>query len=634
MQEKGGVNTNFAFSIGDALETGDETELGYIGSITYRNGFDHTQIARNAYNPDNTPLYEREGFRDTKSSTIGGMLNLTYKLSSEHNVSFKNLYNRTAEDQVLDLAGSDYNAYFADKQTMIRFTERSIYSGQLVGEHQFTDLDKIRVDWRASVNTSGRQEPDLRRYVYVRDLNDATMPYFMNISQLPNPAYGGRFFSDLTENNYEGGFDLTIPISASKIKTGGMLSNRNRDFNARVLAMTLANPSAQYLAFQGIDSIFRPENIGPQGFLMAELTDDNDRYTAQENIGALYAMFDAPFDMFGADMRIIGGARYERTSTRLQSTYIGGGKVNYRRIHNDVLPSLGLIYAINDKMNLRAAASQTIARPEFREIAPFAFYDFDISSLVQGDTAIERSLVRNLDLRYEWFPTAGELISVSVFHKQFGLDGFFDLGDSSDFDGGAIEATIAGSNSIRSWANSKKAAKNYGIEFEVRKNLGFIWDQLANFTFSGNYSRTISEVNVLELTQGLEKTRPMQGQSPYTINLGLMYLHPQWGTSVNALYNTFGKRIMEVNPFSGNVFEYPRNVIDLTISQPLFGQYEIKFSAKDILAETQYFANDDFDPSYASSYDFTKDPSIQKAYLYDKYNKKGASYSLSLSVRF
>lgn len=626
----GGVGTSFSYSIGDAFDIGDENEFGYIGSLSYRMGYDHSEIARNSYNPDNTPLYERAGLKDTRSASLGGMLNLTYKLSPTNLISFKNLYNRYMDDQVLELDGSDYSSYFADRYTMYKYTQRSLYSGQLVGEHMLEKIGNTKVDWRLSLSNSTRDEPDLRRFVYVRDLNDASQPYFMNISGAPNPTYGGRFFSELDENSYEGAVDFSIPVEATKIKVGGLMNNRNRDFSARVLAMVLANPSNSALTLQAPDTIFSEQNIGAHGFLMDELTNENDRYDASENVGAMYAMADIPLDQ----LRIIGGLRYEHTLTRLNSAYIGGGTVHYLREYNDILPSLNFIFALNEQVNLRAAVSQTVSRPEFREIAPFSFYDFDISSLVQGDTSIERSLVRNLDLRFEWFPTAGELVSLSVFHKQFGLNGFMGLGDTSQFEGGAIESTVQGSNSIRSWVNSSKPAINYGIELELRKNLGFIANDFNVFLLTFNYSRTFSEVDVSDLTAGNgPDVRPMQGQSPYTVNVGLLYTHPSWGTSINALYNTFGKRLVEVNPYSGNIFEYPRNVFDLTISQPLFDRFELKFSAKDILSETQYFGSDNFVVKDARSFDFTQDPLAQSPNLYDKYNKKGAVYSLSLSVK-
>jgi hypothetical protein len=627
-----GPSTNFSVSVGDAVQVFDESELGYIGSFSYRSGFEHTDIVRNSYNLNSSEpvAAERSGVRDVRSITLGGLANLTYKFSPSHIVSFKNIYNQTADDQVIQLAGYDASSTFDDKQTSFRYMERSLYSGQLVGEHVFEDLAKARLDWRLALSTSKREEPDLRRYVYFRQHDDETQPYRMAISGGANPFYGGRFFSEMNEASHEGAMDITLPALDGKIKVGGLLNSRVRDFSARVLAMTLANPMNQGLTLLSPDSIFATENIGPQGFLLDELTDGSDRYDASENVGALYGMLDIPFS---EQVRFIGGARYERSAQRLNSMYKGGGDVHYGRVANDILPAIGFVYMIDEQVNLRVAATQTVARPEFREIAPFAFYDFEINSIIQGDTSIERSLIRNLDFRAEYYPTAGELVSLSVFHKQFGMNGFFDFNDTADVSGGAIEATNEGSNSIRSWENAKKPAVNYGLELEVRKNLGFIDDMFSNFIISGNYSYIISKVNVKELSQGQQESRPMQGQSPYTLNLGLLYSHPSWGTSVNLLYNTYGKRIAEVNAEKGDVYEFPRNVIDLTISQNLFEQFELKFSIKDLLAEPQYFAGENFDANSAASYDVFKPAEGQLQNLYERSNRKGTSYSLSLSIK-
>lgn len=629
-----GPSTNFSISAGDALPAFDENEFGYVGSFSYRSGFEHTEIVRNSYNlKSSEPVAsERSGMRDVKSVTLGGLANLTYKFSPSHIVSFKNIYNQTADDQVIQLSGYDASTTFDDKQTGFRYTERSLYSGQFVGEHIFENVSNLRIDWRLAHSTSNREEPDLRRYVYFRSHDDQTKPYRMAISTGANPFYGGRFFSTMKESSDEGALDVTLPAFDGKIKAGGLLNSRIRDFSARVLAMALANPMNQNLTLLSPDSIFAPENIGPQGFLIDELTDGSDRYDASEHIGALYGMLDIP--LAGEQLRLIGGARYERSSENLNSMYKGGGDVRYARITDDVLPSLGVIYALDEKTNLRIAASQTVARPEFREIAPFAFYDFEINSIIQGDTSIERSLIRNLDFRAEYYPTAGELISLSVFHKQFGMNGFFDFSDTANVSGGAIEATNQGSNNIRSWMNARKPAINYGIEFEVRKNLTFLTDALSEVTFSGNYSYIVSSVKVWDEAARQLKPRPMQGQSPFTLNLGLLYIHPTWGMSVNVLYNTFGKRIIEVNNTDkGDIYEFPRNVIDLTISQNILERYELKFSVKDLLAEPQYFAGKNFDRSSAALYDVFKPAEGQLNSLYERSNRKGTTYSLSLSVK-
>lgn len=571
-----GINKSFAFSIGDQFTIADN-DFGYIGSLSYKTGYDHNSIQRNDYNGDKTPIYERSGSSDVINVLWGGLFNITYKLNENSIISLRNLYDKTSDDQVVVLAGKDYANAFQDKQTSFHYTERSLYSGQLTGEHLIEDFGKTKIEWRLSHAASTRSEPDLRRYVFARDFDAVdNAPYYASISASPDPKTGGRFFSDMSEQNNEGGLDITIPISSSKLKVGGMIDSRTREFSARVLAYKLATSNFSLL-FSSIDTLFAPEHIGPQGFQIAEITNPSDHYDAAEHIGAGYAMLDLPFTIGTSQLRFIGGARIEQSSQQLNSGILGGGAVHYDRPHTDVLPSINVVYSVNDQTNIRLAATQTVSRPEFREIAPFAFYDFELGSLIQGDTNIDRALIRNLDFRVEYYPTAGELLSISAFHKRFE---------------GAIEATDQGSNSVKSWANAKQPAINYGVELEIRKSLGFFGNFFSNFIFSGNYTYIVSKVNVHELTNGQQEERPMQGQSPYSINLGLLFVEPNLGTSVNLLYNTYGKRIAEVNPYTGDLYEMPRDLVDLSISQSLFEKLEVKYTIKDILAQPQLFVND------------------------------------------
>lgn len=570
------VNSNFSLSVGDAMQVFDN-EFGYIATFSYRNAFDHTPITRNDYNPDGTPVYERTGLKDTYTVLWGGLLNLTYKLSPDDIISFKNIYNQSADDEVIQLGGIDYTQNVEDRLTSLHYTQRSLYSGQLAGNHILEDLGKLKIDWRLSLASSKREEPDLRRFVYERDASDTTMPFYAVISGSPDPKNGGRFFSNMSELNHEGGLDFTLPVNQVKFKAGGVLDSKTREFSARVLAYKLAgyDPNIQ---FSAIDSLFDSSHIRPKGLELAEITNPNDRYDASEHVGAAYAMIDASFTIAGQQMRLVGGARLEHSNQVLNSALLGGGTIHYGRIHDDILPAASLIYSVTESMNIRASYSQTIARPEFREIAPFSFYDFEFGTLIQGDTNIDRALIRNTDFRVEYYPTAGELLSLSLFHKRFD---------------GAIEQTNQGSNAIISWANAPHPAYNYGFELEIRKNLGFIGDYLSNFTLSGNYAYIISKVDVKELSLGQQDTRPMQGQAPYTINGGLLFQEPTYGTSLNFLFNKSGKRIAQVDPYSGDLYEMPRNVIDLSISQPIGERYEIKYSAHDLLHEDQVFKSGD-----------------------------------------
>ncbi|HET6512230.1 MAG TPA: TonB-dependent receptor [Candidatus Kapabacteria bacterium] len=599
------MNFNWSASIGDAFQLGDEddseSQIGYIATLSYRTGFDHSNIQRNNYDAEGTALYERTGRKDNRSVLWGGLLNLTYKLSPFNSISLKNTYNQSADDEVIELSGLDsYPSQLFTTMQSFRYIERSVMSNMLTGEHMLPDFGKIKIDWRASRAASTRNEPDLRRFVFGTE--DTTMPFYALIGSVPDPKNGGRFFSEMSEQSYEGAADILIPleglVASSKLKVGGLKSTKTRDFNARVLAFTLAPGANAMLLFNGIDSIFRPENIGPNAFQIEEIADPTNRYDANEHIAAGYAMVDLPFTALGADLRAVGGVRLEQSIQSLNSGKLGGGEFNYRREYADWLPSASLIWSLNDRMNIRAAATETLTRPEFREIAPFAFYDFELGTLIQGDTNIERARVRNLDIRYEWYPTAGELVSISGFHKRFE---------------GAIEETELGANSIKSWANASKPAINYGVELELRKHLGFITEYLTNLTFTGNYAFIFSKVDVSELTSGLKQERPMQGQSPFTVNVGLLFTEPTHNTSLNVLYNTAGKKIAAVDPFTDDLYEMPRDVIDLSVSQPLAERYELKYSVKDLLAQDQIFKSGD---------------------KIERLNEKAPSHSLSLSVRF
>lgn len=595
------LSTNFSASIGNAYETGEESEFGFIGTLSYRNSFDRVEIERNQYGADRTPFYERTGERNNHNVLWGGLLNLTYKLSPLHILSFKNVYNQNADDDVIQLEGVNSNSQFYERLTSYRYMERSVYSGQLTGEHVFPGLNNLRIDWRASQGISSRKEPDLRRFTYYRDTEDTTR-FFSAISSTGSPTAAGRFYSNMEEKNNTGSLDLTLPVAGTKIKFGGYLESKTRNFDARVFSFRQSPANSNFmLIFSDIDTLLQQSHIGPDGFEVVEVTNPEDRYDASENIAAGYLMLDAPFTIASQNFRFIGGARVEKAVQRLNSSVLGGSEVHYDRPHTDLLPAASLIYSLTEASNLRLSATQTLSRPEFREIAPFNFYDFEIGTVVVGDTNIDRALVRNLDIRYELFPTAGELISISAFHKRF--------------EGAIEEINIpTNGNPFKSWRNATVPAINYGVELEIRKNLGFISDYMLNFTFSSNYSYIFSKVDMSALTNGIKTgTRPMQGQSPFTVNAALLFIEPTYGTAVNLLYNTFGKRLASVYLDTEDLYEMPRDVFDISISQSIFERYELRYNVRDILAQPQEFKSGN---------------------QLERLNRRAASHSLSFSVKF
>ncbi|HRI31372.1 MAG TPA: TonB-dependent receptor, partial [Candidatus Kapabacteria bacterium] len=308
---------------------------------------------------------------------------------------------------------------------------------------------------------------------------------------------------------------------------------------------------------------------------IAEDSKKSDQYAADEQLNAGYAMVDMPFSIGDENFRIITGVRVENNTQRLPAVYTGDNQlISIERNTTDILPALNLIWKTSENTNVRVSGSQTLTRPNLREFAPFAFFDFQRQARVQGNTDLQRALIWNFDARYEYFPRPGEVLSVSTFYKSFQ---------------NAIEETILPSsgNPVFSFQNASGTALNYGIEFELRKQLGFIAEDLENLGASVNVSLINSEVNVRQ--GNLNDTRPMWGQSPYSINLGLFYQHPDIGTQVNVGYNRSGERIIQVGLLGSydfanpHVYEQPRDVVDISLSQPIIAGLEARLVVRDVL---------------------------------------------------
>jgi len=573
-------NGSYSLSIGDGA-TLLGNNFGFVASFSYRNGFSVSDIERNDYELAG-PKFEFKGRQNTFSVLWGGLLNFSYKLSDQHKLTISNVYNRSADDDVVLLQGTDYLRAFDTKSTLLRFVSRSVYSGQLTGEHFFQGLGGVQLEWRAAFSEAVREEPDYRRTSYVRDQGSSD-PYRILINVQPDPQNGGRFYSELYDRSRSVGADFTVPFSLLKVKVGALFERKDRDFDSRLLGFIATTRTDLQLYYLDINTIFAPENIGPRGFKISEYSSGTNRYDARQNLSAGYLMLDEPFSVFGQKLRFIGGVRVERSRQQLHSmNFAGTLPINSDLVTTNLLPSVNLTYFLNEVTNLRIAFSQTVNRPEFRELAPFAYYDFSTGTTVYGNPHLKHSLIRNYDLRLETFPDGGEIASVSFFYKDFT---------------NAIEQVVVPGNSLgaeRTFANAK-AGTNYGVEFELRKSLGFLHEGLSNFSITANYTRIKSDVDISGSALAYARSnRPLQGQSPYSINAGLNYINVSTGTSVSILFNRIGARIVEVATiYDEDVVELPRDIVDFTIAQTVFRNFELKASAKDILAKKQIFAQGD-----------------------------------------
>lgn len=620
---KAPLNGGFSLSFGGQANL-LKNPLGFIFGYSYKNSFSNKIIERNEYNGDTTQIIKMNGRSSEYAVSNGGILNLSYKLGDNNKVSFKNTYSISSEDETEYMEGWRAVVFSAGdedrKLYKTQFTERKLLSSIVSGNHYVKSLRNLNLVWKLSYSESNRNEPDMKRAYYRKERN-STDPYIVPLTTVPNANVGNRYFSTLLDINRNAGLDVEFDLlkirkkdPVSKIKLGGFVVGTNRSFSARSFDPFLAFGSFVDITAP-LEELYSPANIDSSKINYAEVTSFSDRYEAQENLYAAYISTDFPVGKF----RFVAGLRFEYSEQKLQgfdrSSPLIAVPVNVNLKTNDYLPSLNLMYSLNDKTNIRSSFSQTVSRPELRELAPFGFVDFVTDGDFSGNPDLKSSLIQNYDLRLEHYPNAGEILALSFFYKHF--DQPIER---------VIIPTITSPVPSYTFENAENGAVNYGVEIEARKNLGFINKILKDFSLNVNLTLINSKVN-LEGTGSAsnELERRMQGQAPYTINAGLYYDNNDIGTSANISFNRQGDKIAEVGRVGfQDVMEKGRNLLDLSITQRLFKYFEVKLTAKDLLNEDQVFTQDV--TVNAASKDLVE--RIVRRY------KTGTNYSISVGYKF
>lgn len=604
-----------------------KNDFGVVGGLTYNYNRRFQEIRRQDFNNDYSKLFDYTDNNYRENVLWGAMLNFAYKVGDKHKFTFKNMYSNNSEDAIINRTGENVDADQIIIATAMQYTTNQILTSQLTGDH-FLTKSKIKAKWGLNYSNTQTSLPNLRRMLYYKNRTpqdtkaDSVYQAYVPFG-VPSPDYAGRFFSNLNENLYAAMAEIAIPYvfltEKSTLKVGYAGSIKDRVFDARVFGYAVNSPSQfNYdLLYLPQEEIFSEENIGTKGFKLGETTNPSDSYTAASQLHAGYVMTD---QKLGKKFRAVYGLRLENFNQQLSTQTYGGDSLTIKNSTLSYLPSLNLTYAATKKINWRLAASRTVARPDFRELAPFSFYDFNISSAVVGNDTLRTTDITNLDLRFEFFPGAGQLASASVFYKDFN---------------NPIENTVffGGSGSRTYTYQNVENAINYGLEIEFRTNLNFM-DSLfstkmfGDFTLFSNLTFVKSEVDLSNVATAVteeEQYRPMQGQSPFIINTGILYNNKESGLGMSLMFNRIGRRIAFVgtNGYQ-DIYENPRSVLDFQISQRLFKNGELKLNVSDILNQNATFYQD-FNRS--GKYEESEDKLITGI-------KYGTNFSLSFSYKF
>jgi hypothetical protein len=324
-------------------------------------------------------------------------------------------------------------------------------------------------------------------------------------------------------------------------------------------------------------------NVGKGGFKLTDGTKFSDAYTAASKLSAAYAMAENRF----GNLNLVYGARIEYFNQELQARRDNNSALTINTTKLDLLPSLNAKYNFNDTASIRFAFSQTINRPEYRELAPFAFYDFTTNMVVSGNDSLQRAKINNIDIRYERFPGRGQMFTTSLFFKHFE---------------NPIEQVSRADVSNEIYYRNVASAINYGVEVEGRMVIGNIFTVdtssiLNDLTLFANGAVIRSKIDVSQVIGAATSSRPLQGQSPYVLNLGLTYSHPENVWSSTLYLNRVGNRIAIVgNVNEPDLYEKARTFLDfqLTYSFLKNKNAQLKLNIQNILAQDQiYYQNSD-----------------------------------------
>jgi len=567
-QANGGFNGKiFGKNIGGIFAINYNKSNKYLKLLNKSNAIDNLTNVVSVISEYNDDKYQQD-------VAVGALASLSLQFNPRNKVSAKAVLNVNSPNSVTLRNGEDYSRTEQLKGSQFTFKQNTFFTSQLTGEHSLTK--QLKFKWYGGFNVLDGYTPDQRRILYSK-VSGSQDPYTLLLSNSLSQQSGSRIYQTLSDYIYTAGGDLNYNFKwlgqSQNIKAGYMFQVKDRLYDAQLFAnyLPLDNPSLRALP---AETVFAPENFGTgtdNKFAFDAIKGNTFRYMANTILNAGFLQFD---NQFTSKLRVVWGLRVENYDQLIGSVKKWDPRHTYSKI-TDFLPGVNATYKLNNKTNIRLSGSQTVIRPELRELSALNLYDFELNASVQGNPLLKRTKIENFDLRYELYPRAGEVINAGIFYKHFNNP------IEQIFNG------LGGGASTLNYANANKAY-SYGIEIEMRKKLDFI-SALKNFTFQANAAYIRSRVQ----DDKLQVDRSLQGQSPYILNVGLLYDLEKYGLNATLLFNQIGERIYLVGDIVGgapDIYEAPRPVLDLQIAKKLLKKKaEVRLNISDIINKTQYF---------------------------------------------
>ncbi|AXY74372.1 TonB-dependent receptor [Paraflavitalea soli] len=626
----------------DSWKLGKYSRISNLTSVTYTHTVTTNEIERQ-FGPSTVIAYEVNGkmqerkyglrtssidIQSQNSTRVGILQNFSLTLKDSSRIDFRNFFNQLGND--ITNVGILTDAEILDtdqKEVRLYYRQRRLYTGQLSGTHYLFGKRKDPLKWSLGYANTNQQEPDMRTLNYRRTWDKTIGPFQDNPASPWNLTlfeggqyfpYNRRLFTNTIESGYTGSVDYEHKLPNNFVlKLGSYNEFKNRDFSSREFEVVKGagyfDQRITSIGSGNINDLYHQDNykVDGSGFELQEFS--GTRYTASNQWNSGYIGLVAP--LFKEKLNIYGGTRYDYYRFRMAATGREGTSIVFPievdNRDNYILPSINVAWNVSSGMVLRAAFARSINRPEFREIAPFYYFNNITQILELGNPKLKTATFTNYDLRWEWYPQSNkqnEMLSAGFFYKKGkNLIESFTLNDQNSQSGNIL------------MFNNSKEADFYGVELEIRKNLDLFQSRfLRRFSvvLNGSYIKTdvFTPGDATDLSMGnsnrKDRRRPLQGQSPWLVNAILNYDNVRWGSRVSLSYNYSADRISSVgnNDIAGDGIDIPgggdnengfpdimekgRGVLDFSILQRINRWLQIKASVQDLLNNPVLFYED------------------------------------------
>ncbi len=506
----------------------------------------------------------------TTATDLGVIANFAARLGSSNKIGVKNLFSRNAEELLSEGFGGTSGTFTRVHQ--VRYITRTLRQSQLSGDHVLNWLLGSRLEWKATTAVAERDEPENRALQYQRGAADS-------VFRLNPLAPGSRFWiRNLKDEVRTGQVDFSAPLprlrgDGSIVKVGALARQRQRAFDGIVFSTLLqgVDPGAAWLELPA-ERVFTPELLGPSLFRLRREGTRTLPYESQDNVTAVYGMVDLPLRSW---LRVVAGVRNESWALDIYLPRRDTLPPTTTRRNSDLLPSVNTTFKLTERQNLRLAAYETVARPDPREVTSDAYEAVSGECSSIGNPALTRTRIRNADVRWERYPKAGEVLSLSAFVKDFTDPIVEFLGTD------AGDCYIQPANAIN--------ARVTGGELEFRQGLTALPGLLKRVSLGVNVTVVRSRATA-RVTADTVRTLQLQGQSDRLVNTSLLYSSSDGGFEAGILANYFSDRIArygdvivsgegaEVLP---DVFEKGRLTVDARLRKRL-GRANVTMSLRNL----------------------------------------------------